>query len=178
MYIIRVRTYIRVWYSKERHTFCRSFCLCENERKIRDEGCDWRSEEVAKRGCGSEQGGRGKIHFPRIFTAISMSFGKISIVNRWMEKLKFYVDFRCKLCKTLWTKARIKMNNHCWWRRGLPESEKKVREGRWRILRNFLTSSSSTSGGNLPARLRCLSLIHIWRCRRSTLCRSRWSPYH
>ena len=22
-----------------------------------------------------------------------------------------------------------------------------------------------------------LSLIHIWRCRRSTLCRSRWSPY-
>ena len=26
--------------------------------------------------------------------------------------------------------------------------------------------------------LRRLSLIHIWRCRRSTLCRSRWSPYH
>ena len=25
---------------------------------------------------------------------------------------------------------------------------------------------------------RYLSLIHIWRCRRSTLCRSRWSPYH
>ena len=23
-----------------------------------------------------------------------------------------------------------------------------------------------------------LSLIHIWRCRRWTLCRSRWSPYH
>ena len=23
-----------------------------------------------------------------------------------------------------------------------------------------------------------LSLIHIWRCRRSTLCRFRWSPYH
>ena len=27
-------------------------------------------------------------------------------------------------------------------------------------------------------KLRNLSLIHIWRCRRSTLCRSRWSPYH
>ena len=26
--------------------------------------------------------------------------------------------------------------------------------------------------------LMTLSLIHIWRCRRSTLCRSRWSPYH
>ena len=23
-----------------------------------------------------------------------------------------------------------------------------------------------------------LSLIHIWRCRRSYACRSRWSPYH
>ena len=29
----------------------------------------------------------------------------------------------------------------------------------------------------LPIR-ETLSLIHIWRCRRSTLCRSRWSPYH
>ena len=26
--------------------------------------------------------------------------------------------------------------------------------------------------------IQLLSLIHIWRCRRSTLCRSRWSPYH
>ena len=24
----------------------------------------------------------------------------------------------------------------------------------------------------------CLSLIHIWRCRRYAVCRSRWSPYH
>ena len=31
-------------------------------------------------------------------------------------------------------------------------------------------------GGNSPPG--GLSLIHIWRCRRSTLCRSRWSPYH
>ena len=26
--------------------------------------------------------------------------------------------------------------------------------------------------------LNMLSLIHIWRCRRDVLCRSRWSPYH
>ena len=26
--------------------------------------------------------------------------------------------------------------------------------------------------------VRLLSLIHIWRCRRSYACRSRWSPYH
>ena len=25
---------------------------------------------------------------------------------------------------------------------------------------------------------KCLSLIHIWRCRRIRRCRSRWSPYH
>ena len=30
----------------------------------------------------------------------------------------------------------------------------------------------------LPKKVLFLSLIHIWRCRRSTLCRSRWSPYH
>eukprot|EP00826_Nyctotherus_ovalis_P010971 TRINITY_DN1285_c0_g3_i4.p1 TRINITY_DN1285_c0_g3~~TRINITY_DN1285_c0_g3_i4.p1 ORF type:complete len:159 (+),score=38.27 TRINITY_DN1285_c0_g3_i4:317-793(+) len=35
------------------------------------------------------------------------------------------------------------------------------------------------SEGSIPCTLRCyLSLIHICRCRRSTLCRSRWSPYH
>ena len=34
-------------------------------------------------------------------------------------------------------------------------------------------NSGLGSGPLLP-----LSLIHIWRCRRSTLCRSRWSPYH
>ena len=26
--------------------------------------------------------------------------------------------------------------------------------------------------------VKCLSLIHIWRCRRIERCRSRWSPYH
>eukprot|EP00826_Nyctotherus_ovalis_P007306 TRINITY_DN11811_c0_g1_i3.p1 TRINITY_DN11811_c0_g1~~TRINITY_DN11811_c0_g1_i3.p1 ORF type:complete len:175 (-),score=40.22 TRINITY_DN11811_c0_g1_i3:13-537(-) len=29
-----------------------------------------------------------------------------------------------------------------------------------------------------PCTLRCLSLIHICRCRRIERCRSRWSPYH
>ena len=37
-----------------------------------------------------------------------------------------------------------------------------------------------SQGGGLTFKLSILnlSLIHIWRCRRSTLCRSRWSPYH
>ena len=35
-----------------------------------------------------------------------------------------------------------------------------------------------TSRRQMMGPLLQLSLIHIWRCRRSTLCRSRWSPYH
>ena len=32
-------------------------------------------------------------------------------------------------------------------------------------------------GTNIPSH-QALSLIHIWRCRRYAVCRSRWSPYH
>ena len=38
-----------------------------------------------------------------------------------------------------------------------------------RVLKKF---------GHHPHPLGYLSLIHIWRCRRSYACRSRWSPYH
>ena len=31
---------------------------------------------------------------------------------------------------------------------------------------------------NDPVYKEYLSLIHIWRCRRYAVCRSRWSPYH
>ena len=40
-------------------------------------------------------------------------------------------------------------------------------------------SSSPKLHFNMDFSLLCtLSLIHIWRCRRYSLCRSRWSPYH
>ena len=45
------------------------------------------------------------------------------------------------------------------------------------ILNGSLTSSA-VFAWLVPHSLYMLSLIHIWRCRRSTLCRSRWSPYH
>ena len=41
------------------------------------------------------------------------------------------------------------------------------------LFLSFLTDLSFTN-----VFISFLSLIHIWRCRRSTLCRSRWSPYH
>ena len=40
------------------------------------------------------------------------------------------------------------------------------------LMHNF--NNNLLTDGNIKN----LSLIHIWRCRRSTLCRSRWSPYH
>ena len=36
----------------------------------------------------------------------------------------------------------------------------------------------STIRGIFDSPTTLLSLIHIWRCRRYSLCRSRWSPYH
>ena len=42
----------------------------------------------------------------------------------------------------------------------------------------FVFSSPSLSLFFLYTALSLLSLIHIWRCRRHVVCRSRWSPYH
>ena len=39
----------------------------------------------------------------------------------------------------------------------------------------LVTQGGKRDGANMAV---MLSLIHICRCRRSTLCRSRWSPYH
>ena len=51
------------------------------------------------------------------------------------------------------------------------------------LIRLFLASQRTDLPQGVEHRpttweVRKLSLIHIWRCRRSTLCRSRWSPYH
>ena len=67
--------------------------------------------------------------------------------------------------------------------------------GSWVIvLTNFLPNLAMVKNSIIrscdldlcPMTLKCngvravvkLSLIHIWRCRRSYACRSRWSPYH
>ena len=43
----------------------------------------------------------------------------------------------------------------------------------WRYMSNTITNVYINGWKELR-----LSLIHIWRCRRSYACRSRWSPYH
>ena len=49
----------------------------------------------------------------------------------------------------------------------------------WRnYLRHGKNGLLTLANGKIELVLIELSLIHIWRCRRSTLCRSRWSPYH
>ena len=40
---------------------------------------------------------------------------------------------------------------------------------------NFWTTISVWT---FKSSIKTLSLIHIWRCRRPAMCRSRWSPYH
>ena len=44
----------------------------------------------------------------------------------------------------------------------------------WEVKSHLITSSAL---GWIHL-VHLLSLIHIWRCRRYSLCRSRWSPYH
>ena len=49
---------------------------------------------------------------------------------------------------------------------------------KWGIFLTYLLHFAAVFFG-LKFKYICnLSLIHIWRCRRSYACRSRWSPYH
>ena len=57
--------------------------------------------------------------------------------------------------------------------------------GRFRLPKHLWRARLSPLGWGAGAKVQfgvdnvCdLSLIHIWRCRRSYACRSRWSPYH
>ena len=50
-----------------------------------------------------------------------------------------------------------------------PRSPRCVNQQIYMIARASISSQQSAVS---------LSLIHIWRCRRDVLCRSRWSPYH
>ena len=52
------------------------------------------------------------------------------------------------------------------------------------LLPDLIADALLVTGGVLVLKnskaigILCLSLIHIWRCRRYAVCRSRWSPYH
>ena len=64
--------------------------------------------------------------------------------------------------------ARLGWNPELWTAKLGP---KKLETPFYRVIHNIFRHID-------PFRRINLSLIHIWRCRRSTLCRSRWSPYH
>ena len=66
-------------------------------------------------------------------------------------------------------RSRIIDDNRCWCPKLYCQCNL-VRHVLGNVIRFVLNTDRLT--------LSCLSLIHIWRCRRSTLCRSRWSPYH
>ena len=75
----------------------------------------------------------------------------------WYSKWPLLNFFECWMLndfspyKNFWTFNLELLNLNCWLR--------------------FLHSAALQSKWQL-------SLIHIWRCRRSYACRSRWSPYH
>ena len=47
-----------------------------------------------------------------------------------------------------------------------------------RAITDPMEFSKSLPTNHFISSLMALSLIHIWRCRRYAVCRSRWSPYH
>ena len=53
-----------------------------------------------------------------------------------------------------------------------------IKKDQFGFMQNCLTTVCLLHIQETTSVLLDLSLIHIWRCRRSTLCRSRWSPDH
>ena len=84
------------------------------------------------------------------------------------------------VCAYMWTAVVLE---DCLW---LCERRNRVRNPLWytrcmmrhRRIDHCCCCGCFLTGWFFLAVLLWLSLIHIWRCRRSTLCRSRWSPYH
>ena len=72
------------------------------------------------------------------------------------------------------TSPDLNLNKHTW-----NELETRVR-GRVNAPENVreLFQALKQEWVAIPAQVIYLSLIHIWRCRRNSACRSRWSPYH
>ena len=87
------------------------------------------------------------------------------------KKYQIY-NIQCTLCRYLWEACMSSKNltystykytmkkTHLYLHRSIP----------WKKNPTFIYSNFC-----IP---KCLSLIHIWRCRRYAVCRSRWSPYH
>eukprot|EP00826_Nyctotherus_ovalis_P051509 TRINITY_DN6441_c0_g1_i5.p2 TRINITY_DN6441_c0_g1~~TRINITY_DN6441_c0_g1_i5.p2 ORF type:complete len:123 (-),score=48.23 TRINITY_DN6441_c0_g1_i5:34-402(-) len=58
------------------------------------------------------------------------------------------------------------------------EEEVEMGEESERELEEYADDLQASSVANNEGSEHCLSLIHICRCRRYAVCRSRWSPYH
>ena len=88
---------------------------------------------------------------------------------------------------------RIKLWTDCiqtWWQPGTsvqyPGMSNQQQNGGWTYQKCWVSTTSLYNTGRttligvmcLVKYILNLSLIHIWRCRRYAVCRSRWSPYH
>ena len=100
--------------------------------------------------------------YPRWRTAAILKNWKIAISQPRFER--FRQNLACRRSCTLLSVPTVKILK-------FPKSKMAAAA----ILKN---RKSAISPERFDQSSRNLSLIHIWRCRRSTLCRSRWSPYH
>ena len=80
--------------------------------------------------------------------------------------------------RSAWAALLLLIRNRSWLRQERPQGRMAgvLLAPSWRALQLLLDKLHNIA--NHLDMICNLSLIHIWRCRRSTLCRSRWSPYH
>ena len=87
----------------------------------------------------------------------------------WKQELKnrcsVYLFRNAPHVSNAWLCTKTMLKKKCWWKHipVLILHNCHQRQGKVQVYKQCVQN---------------LSLIHIWRCRRSTLCRSRWSPYH
>ena len=108
-----------------------------------------------------------------------------NVKRRWMTHNQntiylFGVQFLSCISESINLKMDdTKIKNRCWnakctWKLKSSGYSRYTFQTKWKVCRNEIQSNSIIL--TFPP---CkLSLIHIWRCRRYSLCRSRWSPYH
>ena len=111
--------------------------------------------------------------------------------NHWIWRVRFLVYRLIKLAEHVllnspYNPLTIELagfSAKSWTRKYKPDFWLNLEQGNWgwRVVSTrqpqFPCSRFSQKSG-LYFLVQDLSLIHIWRCRRYSLCRSRWSPYH
>ena len=107
----------------------------------------------------------GRTNFWKNYVAVAMKWAVSSCIAP------------CRTAPMPWdlrpyTETCASFNNEDWWD---ADTYLQVKPSMRQWKGTFITSHAWTAAKRYRS---SLSLIHIWRCRRYAVCRSRWSPYH